>query len=76
MLKAIYFALHFAMIFLGVIIAIHFDFWLGTMIAGTFAVKWFFMFPQVGVGVDNDRFILYDPRYENRRKKEQIHRAT
>ena len=47
MLQAIYFALHFAMIFLGVIIAIHFDFWLGTMIAGTFAVKWFFMFPQV-----------------------------
>jgi len=28
MLKAIYFALHFAMIFLGLVIAIHFDPWL------------------------------------------------
>ena len=27
MLRAIYFALHFAMIFLGVVLAIHFDFW-------------------------------------------------
>jgi hypothetical protein len=47
MLKAIYFALHFAMIFLGVILAIHFDFWLGFAIATTFTVKWFFMFPHV-----------------------------
>tara|TARA_Y100001937_G_scaffold46917_1_gene65816 strand:- start:369 stop:527 length:159 start_codon:yes stop_codon:yes gene_type:complete len=47
MLKAIYFALHFAMIFLGCIIAIHFDFWLGFVIAATFAIKWFFMFPQM-----------------------------
>jgi len=47
MLKAIYFALHFAMIFLGVILAIHFDFAIGVAIATTFAVKWFFMFPQV-----------------------------
>ena len=47
MIKAIYFALHFAMIFLGVIIAIHFDFALGAMIAGTFTIKWFFMFPHV-----------------------------
>ena len=42
-----YFALHFAMVFLGVIIAIHFDMTLGLVLAGTFAVKWFFMFPQV-----------------------------
>ena len=47
MLKAIYFALHFAMIFLGVVLAIHFDFWLGFAIATTFTVKWFFMFPYV-----------------------------
>ena len=47
MLQAIYFALHFAMIFLGVVLAIHFDFWLGFAIATTFTIKWFFMFPQV-----------------------------
>ena len=47
MLYAIYFALHFAMVFLGVIIAIHFDMTLGLVLAGTFAVKWLFMFPQV-----------------------------
>ena len=47
MLKAFYFALHFAVIFLGCIIAIHFDFTLGLLIAITFTVKWFFMFPQM-----------------------------
>ena len=47
MLKAFYFALHFAVIFLGVIIAIHFDLTLGLLIAGTFTAKWFFMFPQM-----------------------------
>jgi len=47
MLKAFYFALHFAVIFLGIIIAVHFDFTLGLLIAGTFTVKWFFMFPQM-----------------------------
>ena len=47
MLQAIYFALHFVMIFLGVVLAIHFDFWLGFAIATTFTIKWFFMFPQV-----------------------------
>ena len=46
MLKAIYFALHFAMIFLGVVLAIHFDFWIGSLIAITFGVKWFFMLPH------------------------------
>ncbi len=34
-------------IILGIIIAIHFDFTLGLLIAGTFTVKWFFMFPQM-----------------------------
>ena len=46
MLYAIYFALHFAMIFLGVIIALHFDMTLGLIIAGTFAAKFFFMLPN------------------------------
>ena len=47
MLKAFYFSLHFAVIVLGCIIAIHFDFTLGLIIAGTFLAKWFFMFPQM-----------------------------
>ena len=47
MLKAFYFALHFAVIFLGCIIAIHWDMTLGLIIAGFFTVKWFFMFPQM-----------------------------
>ena len=46
MLKAIYFALHFAMIFLGVVLAIHFDFTIGVLIATTFGVKFFFMLPN------------------------------
>jgi len=47
MLRAIYFALHFAMIFLGVVLAIHFDFWIGILIAITFGVKFFYMLPEV-----------------------------
>jgi len=43
MLRAIYFALHFVMIFLGVVLAIHFDFTIGVLIAGTFAAKWFLL---------------------------------
>ena len=54
MIRAIYFALHFAMIFLGVVLAIHFDFWIGFFVALTFTLKWFFMFPQMA-GRD-DRF--------------------
>ena len=46
MLKAIYFALHFAMVFLGVVITIHFDTWIGLAIAITFGVKFFFMLPN------------------------------
>tara|TARA_R100000908_G_scaffold36993_1_gene16994 strand:- start:587 stop:742 length:156 start_codon:yes stop_codon:yes gene_type:complete len=46
MLKAIYFALHFAMLFLGVVLAIHVDFWIGLLIAITFGVKFFFMLPH------------------------------
>ena len=31
----------------GIILALHFDFTLGLIIAGTFLAKWFFMFPQM-----------------------------
>ena len=43
MLRAIYFALHFVVIFLGVVLAIHFDFTLGVLIATTFTIKWFLL---------------------------------
>jgi hypothetical protein len=46
MLRAIYFALHFAMIFLGVVLAIHFDTTIGILIATTFAIKGWFMLPN------------------------------
>jgi len=46
MLYAIYFALHFAMCFLGVVIAIHFDMTIGLLIATTFGVKFIFMLPN------------------------------
>ena len=46
MIKAIYFALHFAMVFLGVVIAIHVDMTIGLLIATTFGVKFFFMLPN------------------------------
>ena len=47
MIQAIYFALHFACIFLGLIIAIHLDVWLGLAIMGVFAIKFAFMLPSV-----------------------------
>ncbi len=46
MLYAIYFALHFAMCFLGIVIAMHFDMTIGLLIATTFGVKFFFMLPN------------------------------
>ena len=46
MLKAFYFALHFAMIFFGMVLAIHFDFTIGVLIATTFTIKWVLMFPK------------------------------
>ena len=57
MIRAIYFALHFAMVFLGVIIAIHFDMTIGLLIAGTFAVKFFFMLPSTD---ENERLRRYE----------------
>ena len=46
MLYAIYFALHFAMCFLGIVIAMHFDMTIGLLIATTFGVKFLFMLPN------------------------------
>ena len=57
MIRAIYFALHFAMVFLGVVIAIHFDITLGLILAGTFAVKFFFMLPSTD---ENERLRRYE----------------
>ena len=47
MIKAIYFSLHFAMIFLGVIIAIYVEVWIGLAIMGLFTVKFLLMFPDL-----------------------------
>ena len=47
MLRAIWFAIHFAIIFLGLIIAIHFDTWLGVTLMGVFAVKFMLMLPDL-----------------------------
>jgi hypothetical protein len=52
MIKAIYFALHFAMIFLGVIIAIHVEAWIGLSIMGLFTVKFLLMFPDLNERTD------------------------
>jgi|TARA_A100001011_G_scaffold61706_1_gene61690 hypothetical protein len=46
MLRAIWFALHFAIIMMGAIITIHFDVWLGLAIMLVFAVKFAFMIPN------------------------------
>ena len=43
MLKAIYFALHFAMIVLGLVLAIHFDPWLWLAHFGVLNVKFMLM---------------------------------
>ena len=65
MLRAFYFALHFAVIFLGCIIAIHFDMTLGLIIAGTFLVKWFFMFPEMeGRQDQNERLRRYERQHQ------------
>jgi len=61
MLKAIYFALHFAMIFLGVVYAIHFEFWIGILIAITFGIKFFFMLPSVD---QNERLRRYERQHQ------------
>jgi len=52
MLYAIYFALHFAMIMLGLVIAIHFDPWLGLALFGVFTVKFMLMLPDLNERTD------------------------
>jgi len=52
MLKAFYFALHFAIIFLGVIIAIHIDMWVGLGIFGLFTIKFMLMLPNLNERTD------------------------
>ena len=52
MLKAFYFALHFAMIFLGGIIAIYVETWIGLAIFGLFTVKFLLMFPDLNERTD------------------------
>ena len=52
MLRAIWFALHFAMIFLGLVMAIHYDAILGLAIFGVFAVKFMLMLPDLNERTD------------------------
>jgi len=52
MIKAFYFALHFAMIFLGLIITIHVDTWIGLGIFGLFTIKFMLMLPDLNERTD------------------------
>ena len=53
MIKAIYFALHFAMIFLGVLIAIHTDMtWLGLGLSFVIMIKFMLMLPDLNKRTD------------------------
>jgi hypothetical protein len=52
MLRAIWFSIHFAIIFLGLIIAIHFDTWLGVALMGVFTVKFMLMLPDLNERTD------------------------
>jgi len=49
------------MIFLGVVLAIHFDFWIGVAIAITFGFKWWFMLPSVD---QNERLRRYERQHQ------------
>jgi hypothetical protein len=52
MIKAINFALHFAMIFMGAIITIHVSTWIGLSIMGVFAIKFGLMLPDLNERTD------------------------
>ena len=53
MIKAIYFALHFAMIFLGILIAVHTDMtWLGLGLSFVIAIKFILMLPDLNERTD------------------------
>ena len=48
MIKAIYFAIHFAMIFLGIVIAIHTDMtWLRLGLSFVITINFFLMLPDL-----------------------------
>ena len=52
-LYAFYFALHFAMIFLGILIAIYTDMtWLGLGLSFVFAIKFMLMLPDLNERTD------------------------
>ena len=52
-LYAFYFALHFAMIFLGIVIAIHTDMtWLGLGLSFVITIKFFLMLPDLNERTD------------------------
>jgi hypothetical protein len=46
MIRAIYFSLNFVMIFLGVVLAIHFDLWIGLSLIALFTFKFFLQLPS------------------------------
>ena len=46
MIRSIYFALNFVMIFLGVVLAIHFDLWIGLSLIALFTFKFFLQLPS------------------------------
>jgi ABC-type bacteriocin/lantibiotic exporter with double-glycine peptidase domain len=53
LLYAIYFALHFALIFLGVLIAVHTNMtWLGLGLSFVIAIKFFLMLPDLNERTD------------------------
>ena len=65
MLKAFYFALHFAVMFLGLIIAIHIDMWIGLGIFGLFIIKFMLMLPDLNERVDqNERLRRYERQHQ------------
>jgi len=43
MVRALYFAMCFAIAFLGLVIAIHIDFWIGIIIMAFFLIKFIIM---------------------------------
>ena len=46
MIRAIYFALNFVMIFLGVVLAIYFDLYIGLSVIALFTFKFFLQLPS------------------------------
>jgi len=66
MLKAFYFALHFAIIFLGILIAIHHDMTLGILITASGVFMFWAMLPSVD---QNERLRRYERQHQEWLKK-------